>query len=68
MQALSEVEIEENVLNLDTVQQWEMSNDDAEQLLSLIMNSFKFGYGGYNGYFKNREELMQSIREAIKKN
>lgn len=62
---LTDREQDEDTLFLDTVQQYDGS-DDAMIVIQMVMNHFKFGYAGYNGYFKNRKELFDSLECFLK--
>lgn len=62
---LSRFEQEEDALYLDTVQQYK-GEDDSMLIIQAVMNEFKFGYGGFNGYFRNRTELLQRLERMLK--
>jgi len=62
---LTNREQDEDILFLDTAQQYEGSND-AMIVIQMVMNHFKFGYAGYNGYFKDRQELFNSLERFLK--
>lgn len=57
---LSDREKQEDILFLDTVQQYRGQND-MMQLIQIVTNHFKFGHGGYNGYFEDVSELFDEI-------
>ncbi len=61
---LSEREKREDILFLDTVQKYK-GQGDVMQLMQIIMDKFKFGYGGYNGYFQDVSELFDEIQQWI---
>ena len=62
---LSRYEREEDALYLDTVEQY-WGGDDSMRVIQVVMNHFKFGHGGFNGYFKDRKELFEEIERLLK--
>lgn len=62
----NEREREENIVFLDTVQQYK-GQDDIMQIIQIVMNHFKFGHGGYNGYFENASDLFEEIEVYLKR-
>lgn len=65
---MSEVEKDEDILYLDSAN--DAFNKDyvftPEGLVGLIMYHFKFGYGGYNGWFQDWSELKEQLQKIIK--
>ena len=66
------MEMEEDILFLASAQNaWNKvgrnadSASDAVMLVGMIMEDFKFGYGGCNGWFENWSELERSIDEWL---
>jgi hypothetical protein len=41
------------------------TDDSIDQIISLVMDHFKFGYGGYNGWLTNYPELKEEIEKEI---
>lgn len=62
---LTDRERDDDILFLDTVQQYE-GGHDAMRVVQTVMNHFKFGYAGYNGFFKDRQELFDEIERLLK--
>ena len=62
---LSEREKEEDMLFLDTVQNHK-GQDDMMQLVQIVMNHFRFGYSGYNGFFMDVSEMFDEIEFWLK--
>ncbi len=65
---LSEREIEEDIRFAETVE--DAAHDTGcskiEDLVGIIHSHFKFGYGGFNGWFKNWTELESEVKDFIK--
>lgn len=41
------------------------TDDTIDQIISLVMDHFKFGYAGYNGTLQNYSELKRNIQFEI---
>ena len=61
---LSEREKQEDILFLDTVQQYN-GQGDVMQLIQIVVSHFKFAYGGYNGYLENVSDLFDEIERYL---
>lgn len=68
-QKLTEREIEEDIFFLDSANMAWVDNlegaNEAQILIGMIMEKFKFGYSGNNGWFKDRSELEAQISDFI---
>ena len=77
MSALNQDELDGNIAYAATVEEWmnDIPNDDeAKDIVALVYSHFKYGYGGHNGWFKDRTGLLAelnkqylSAREEVKK-
>lgn len=65
---MSEKEIEKDIRNLDSVNDaYSKEGFSAPAgVVGFIMENFRFGYGGYNGYFENWESLEDTLKGLLK--
>lgn len=63
--SLNEVEEERNTLFLETAVQAKHNHDPVADILAVAMEHFKFSCGGFNGYFRDRNEMVIEIRDII---
>ena len=60
-------EISEDIVYADTVQGWHYKVNDIERtIISIVYDHWTYGYGGFNGWFKDYSEMHQEIKLQIK--
>ena len=59
-------EVREDIVYADTVNEWHYKVNDIERLIiAAVYDHWTYGYGGYNGWFKEYSMLHLEIKDLI---